>query len=360
MKKFISILVGGRSTEHDASLISYQGVLQDLQKRIDHGLKLTRVYYISREGQIYYHHQAPWPVTEVELKKGYLVSLGELIDTLRGEDIFHFNLLHGNEGEDGAWQGLAELSDLQGSFGSVFASAITMNKWAQSILATSVCTSRLRHPRMWRITEFDNDKTIERIITEINGDYCVVKPNRMGASHLTELYKGLTKKQLLNLYRELSYYDPEVLIQEYISGVEYTVGCIEQYGEVIALPVIEAKTSRQFLGHKEKHQKGRVKALIYHDDNDITAELKEISRELFRKFDLSVMCRFDYIVSESGVPYYLEANSIPGLMPGSAFPKMLEAVSLDLVDLIRFSIEAMERRAKREKVLCYNIEHSQK
>ncbi|SDY10720.1 hypothetical protein [Thermoactinomyces sp. DSM 45892] len=359
MNECISVLVGGRSTEHDASLLSYQGVLSDLQKRHDHHLTLTSVYYISREGQIYYQHQAPFPVDEEELKKGSLIRLGEFIDRLQDKDIFHLNLLHGNEGEDGAWQGLAEISNLRGTFGSVFASTITMNKWAQSILATS-CISRLQHPRMYRITEFDTEKTIERIISEISWDECVVKPNRMGASHLTELYKGLTKESLLSLYRKLSRYDPEVLVQEYIAGTEYTVGCIERYGEVITLPVIEAKTSRQFLGHMEKHQKGYIETHIHHVDSERTAELKEISQKLFRQFDLSVMCRFDFIVSGSGVPYYLEANSIPGLMSGSAFPKMLAAASLDLVDLIQWSIETTNPRVRREKVLCYNIEHSEK
>ena len=350
------MLLGGRSTEHDASLRSYLGVMRDVESQADGCLTCTAVYYVSRQGKAFIHRQPPWPRSEIDLKGSPAVPLTTLIAELAQDHGFVFNLLHGNEGEDGAWQGIAEVADLRGSFGSVFASAITMNKWAQSVLAATICGPRLRHPRMRRVIPSSTERDLERIVQEFDGYACVVKPNRMGASLLTERYDRLTIEQLRAIMAEVARFDPEILVQEYIAGTEYTCGCIERQGQIVALPLIQAVTQRQFLGHAEKHRKGMVEARMIREDTAITAELKQFSRQLFREFDLSTMCRFDYIVTDAGESYYLEANSIPGLMPGSAFPKMLAAAGFDCADLVRLSIEAAERRVQREKVLPYTID----
>ncbi len=351
----IRVLVGGRSTEHDASLHSYLHVLEDIELNTNRSIHCVAVYYISRQGQAYAYRSTPWPSSEGELCAGEGLSIGALIDELVEDKGFVFNLLHGNEGEDGAWQGIAEVANIRGSFGSVFAAALTMNKWAQSLLAVSAFESRLHYPEMWRISSTSSPQDIDQIIHNLNGRTCVVKPNRMGASLCAERYEYLTVEKLQALAAKIAPFDSEILVQEYIRGTEYTCGCIELNGRVNALPIIQAITDQQFLGHAEKHQKGLVQAHLILEDTPITMELKEISCKLFREFDLSAMCRFDYIVTDQGIPYFLEANSIPGLMRGSAFPKMLSAIGLDCVDLVRLCVEAEKGRLPRAKLLPYAI-----
>ena len=330
--------------------------MNDVERNTEQSLHCNGIYFISRQGEAYAHRSSPWPRTEEELASGELLSTGRLIDELAEDRGFVFNLLHGNEGEDGAWQGVAEVANIFGSFGSVFAAAITMNKWAQSLLAAIACGPRLRHPEMWRLGPFAMPEEMDRVLAQLGGRICVVKPNRMGASLLTECYESLTSAELRARVADIARFDTEVLVQEYIAGDEYTCGCIERDGQVVALPVIQAITERRFLGHAEKHRKGLVHAHLILEDTHTTAQLKAISCSLFREFGLSTVCRFDYIVTSEGEPYFLEANSIPGLMHGSAFPKMLAAVGLDCADIVRISVETALRQSRRCKVLPYSID----
>ena len=126
------VLVGGKSTEHDASLLSYQGLLLDIAGRNVDCIKL--IVFLDRHGRIVIHRGFAEPVPVEELAcGGEELSIGCLLDVLREAGLFIVNLLHGNEGEDGAWQGTAEVAGLFGSFGDVLSSAMGMDKWVQSL-----------------------------------------------------------------------------------------------------------------------------------------------------------------------------------------------------------------------------------
>lgn len=350
----VRILAGGRSTEHDASVHSCLQVLRDLEAGSGHGLRLTALYYLDRAGQPCVHRPPGWPRTPRELAQGRpLTRVGLLEELSRGGE-YIFNLLHGNEGEDGAWQGVAEVLDLPGSFGPVAAAALTMDKWAQSLVAVGACGGELRMPRTWRVDAPLRDGAVERIAAELAGLPAVVKPNRMGASHLARRLDPATGELLARAAEEIFVYDPQALVQEYVEGREYTCGCIERGGEVVALPVVEAVTADGFLGHDEKHRAGRVTPRLFLADDGETARVKEASRQLFAAFGLEGMCRFDFIARADGL-YFLEANSIPGLMGGSVFPRMLQAAGLDRADLIACCMDAYARRPAREKRLCYEV-----
>lgn len=141
-------------------------------------------------------------------------------------------------------------------------------------------------------------------------------------------------------------------------GREFTCGCIERSGTVDSLPVVEAITAGGFLGHVEKHRGAMVRPVLHTTDGSVTRVIKDVSVRLFRLFRLSTMCRFDYIVDPLGHIYYLEANSMPGLSDGSAFPRMLEAVGLNRADLLELAIESWARTYRRRKHLPYVIDHT--
>ncbi|PGW57453.1 D-alanine--D-alanine ligase family protein [Bacillus thuringiensis] len=351
------IFMGGRSTEHDASLLSYQGILKSHLNPLHTKIELMKVYYISRDGEVFLHDKSPFPLMEDELLQGEKLNVSKFIEMLCKDPTYQLNLLHGNEGEDGSWQGLADILDLNGSYESVFASSLTMNKWAQSILATSICQPELLIPRTWKVSESDDDTFLKQIIFELKGKECVIKPNKMGASHFTETYKDINLEKLKEIKENILKYDTHVIIQEFIKGIEYTVGCISVNNKLEILPIIEAKTKRNFLGHTEKHRKGHIDIRVIFDKKDLFDQLKRITEQLFIAFELSFMCRFDFIVDSSGSIYFLEGNSIPGLMSGSAFTKMLHESNFTFEDFLLFHIKSGENMEKIKKKLIYSIEH---
>jgi D-alanine-D-alanine ligase len=89
---------------------------------------LTVVVHIGRDGGARIFHDAPWPVDEADLLARQAVPTIDAVRYLADCGAFVFSLLHGTEGEDGCWQGVAEVLGLRGSFGPVIGSALGMDK----------------------------------------------------------------------------------------------------------------------------------------------------------------------------------------------------------------------------------------
>ncbi|MGH7070232.1 MAG: hypothetical protein ACREFO_09475 [Acetobacteraceae bacterium] len=350
----INILVGGRSTEHDTSVHSYTHVLNQVLADPTDRLAIAGVYYVNFEHGVHAHRQPPWPRSAAELAAPAAEPLLGVVAELTRSPSPVFSLLHGNEGEDGAWQGLAEVVGLRGSFGPVLASALAMNKFYMSVLATSLVSVRM--PRTSVLDAASTDADLGRAIDMLGSGACIVKPNSMGSSLLAGRYDSLAPATLRHLLQERLPYDPQLLVQEYIRGEEYTAGCLEMEGEVVVLPVVRAVTSDGFLGHAEKHRHGLVRAEVVSGQGEIAGRIGGISKDLFRRFGFVGMCRFDYLLGDDGELYFLEANTLPGLTNGSAYTRMLKAAGYGLVDLIKACISAARARPQRTKLLRYEVD----
>lgn len=356
----VILLVGGRSTEHDASLHGYDRLLADIQCVPDR-LALAGVVYVDRLGRCRIH---PWPflpVGEAALSTGPELSVHEGIAWLAAQDAFVFSLLHGNEGEDGAWQGVAEVTGLRGSFGAVLPSALGMDKRLQGIVAEALVPG-LRTPRTWHLPSDATPATrrswTDRVARELDGRPAVVKPNRMGASLLTTRVAVPTGAALREAVERVLPYDGQVLVQEYLSGREFTCGVVRRHGRTTALPVVEARTADGFLGHREKHEGDFVDAVLHTSDTDLTLRVQAASTRLFDEMSAFGFARLDFLAVDDRL-YFLEINTLPGLMHGSAFPMMLGAAGLRLADLVEFSAAEHARTPARLKRLPYRIEHGE-
>src|SRR6266498_1501524 len=133
----ITLLVGGRSTEHDASLHGYQHVLQQLSEHPGRVI-VDAVLYVDRDGLGHFFDQPPWPADEYDLQKRSAQPLVQAIARLLERNSFVFSLLHGNEGEDGGWQGVADVLGVRGSFGPTLASALGMDKYFQAMVVRTL------------------------------------------------------------------------------------------------------------------------------------------------------------------------------------------------------------------------------
>lgn len=335
MKK-ISIIYGGRSTEHDASIKSYENIVEQLDKN---RFSIENCVYIERDGTVLLNKRK--------------ISFGTLIDTMEKSDTFLINLLHGTEGEDGAWSGVADIRDIKGSFESVNTSSILMNKKQQEDIIKSTYKNVLKTPLTITCKYGDDMKKAINEIKTIKSEYVVVKPNNMGASHLTEKIKTTNIEAIEKLIANIHKYDEMALIQEYIQGDEYTCGVIRKNNDLLALEVIKVNTHEQFLGHKEKHNKGYTEVLFI--NNELTNTIKDMSKKLFNLFGVIGMCRFDFLVKNNTI-YYLEGNLIPGFSKGSAFPRMLKESNIDMNDFIEVLINSFSNKKKRIKYLKYDIE----
>ncbi|WP_158694412.1 ATP-grasp domain-containing protein [Streptomyces canus] len=350
MSTGVTLLVGGRSTEHDASLHGYHHVLHELLKESDR-VTIDSVFYISRSGVVHVFKNGPWPEDEAGLLKGSTLPLGSAVERLRESGSFVFSLLHGNEGEDGGWQGLAEVFEVRGNFGPTLASAVGMNKYLQASLATALLPA-LHTPRSVLVQ--GNAFDAQRILSKIGAGPVVVKPNRMGASLLTTCLHAPTEESLAAAVNAVAPYDTQILVQEFIRGREYSCSVYREEGKFVDLPVAEI-VSQGFFGHEEKHVKGRARIELCDEDATVTA-IRELSHSLFEATDVATFARFDYIVRDAEI-YFLEVNTLPGLMSGSIFPRALAASGRTIADLVLASVGDYDGRPSRNKIKEYEISH---
>jgi D-alanine-D-alanine ligase len=354
MSQPLLLLVGGRSTEHDASLHGYQELVRHLQVA-PHRFALHGVVYLPRDGGFRIFEAPPWPRMEAELAAGPAASPAQALELLRDSGCFVFSLLHGNEGEDGGWQGVAEVFDIPGNFGPVLPAALGMDKRLQGMVVSAL-VPELRIPRTWLVRVGSGSDHRERVLREAGAGPIVVKPNCMGASLLTSHLWQADPGELGQALEDIFPYDPEALVQEYIDGPELTCGVLRQEGNTIALPVLEAVTANGFLGHREKHRPGQVEVVVRAHDDPQARTVMAHSVRLFDELNLFGFARFDFRCRAADI-FFLEVNTLPGIMRGSAFPLMLEAGGRCLMDVVQACVEGFISRPARSKKLPYEIGH---
>lgn len=359
MKKKISFLFGGVSSEHNASLSSFDNVYSSLQANEPDKERYQNIYYIDRNGLVC------WNRCDFTKEPAFYVQSGEdheplanAMQMIRQNDEFIFSLLHGQMGEDGHFQGLARVMGIKGTFGSVLSCSLGMSKYhmAQFVSARYPQTELI--PTMV-ITENDLHSLPLKLRPYYNSEI-VVKPNSLGASLFTERFvvEPQTIDRIERLISNILRYDTMALVQQYICGKEYSCGCLEINQAVLVLPLVNIQTENNFFGHEEKHKQGKANEVIILDSEleANTHTVKEVAKDLFLNLFYENMCRFDFIVSSDNKVYFLEANPLPGLMKSSIFPKMLRTQNIEVYNLPDIFYENSMRRQCKETSIEYHID----
>jgi D-alanine-D-alanine ligase len=343
----VVFLVGGRSTEHDVSVHSYQSLLAAiLCNGAQRDAYVHGVVYIDHLGRWHGFDEPAWPATASELQAGREVGATELATMCRPRDVLAVSLLYGNEGEDGAWQGTAQVLDITGTFGGVLAAALSMDKFMMAAVVNSLLGDRIGTPRTWRIGPGD-DVDLSQIVSECAVTGCVIKPNSMGSSILTVRIRHPSMPAVLRAVEAIRPFDPNPLVQEYVRGQEYTCGCILGAGGWRVLPIARVSSEAGFLGHDEKYGTGLIGVDFMDPQSQVGQRLGAASLALCRMLDFFGIVRFDFIVDRAGCLVFLEANYLPGLTTSSIFPAMLRHANLELLDVFTAFDIAWHRRPVR-------------
>ncbi|MBN3833555.1 ATP-grasp domain-containing protein [Burkholderia sp. Ac-20344] len=329
----ISIVFGGKSAEHRASLESFRHVVGEIHQ--GESIEIDEIYYVDVEGRVTIRPFRPDCPLNDYMRSSEPVPYWEALGRMANAGTFVLNLLHGNFGEDGHVQGAAAITSVPGSFGPVLAASLAMSKYHMNQFVSST-HPEAKIPDTLLLHERDLSDAGPHITDRFSGTTVVVKPNSLGASLFTQRYLvdfeniASIKANLEQIFE----YDAHAIIQEYISGAEYSVGCIQNGESIDALPVVRIETDGAFFGHEQKHRIGKANEIVLTDESKIIRTLKNMSVDIFRSVGFRNMCRFDFIVSPDDSIFFLEANPIPGLMRNSIFPKMLAASDITLGEVI--------------------------
>lgn len=287
----VAVLMGGESAERDVSLKSGAAVFEAL---------------ISQKVNAH----------EIDVGHNILSVLSS------GGFDRAFIALHGRGGEDGTIQGALEVLKLPYTGSGVKASALAMDKLRTKYLWMG---QGLPTPGYCTLTD---DSDFDAVVEEY-GLPLMVKPAHEGSS--IGMAKVTEADQLKGAYENAAKYDSEVFVEQWITGKEYTVGILGDE----ALPAIRLETPNDFYDY---HAKYVADTTGYHIpcglDEAAEMELQELALKAFKGIGATGWGRVDILCDETGRPYLIELNTIPGLTDHSLVPMAAKAMGIGFEELM--------------------------
>jgi D-alanine-D-alanine ligase len=254
-----------------------------------------------------------------------------VVDRLTRERVtLAFIALHGRYGEDGTIQGLLEILGIPYTGSGVLASALGMDKL---VSRTLFAAAGLAVPRYLLITD--------PVAPSLPFAFpVVVKPNSEGSSVGVSLVARAA--DLAAAIAEAFRYDRRVLIETYIAGKEVQVGILGDR----ALGAIEIRSKTAFYDYAAKYTPGMSEHIFPATlPPDVMRRTLDAGLTAFRALRGAGYGRVDCLVDETGTPYVLEVNTLPGLTETSLLPDIARGVGLSFDDLVAAIVrEAQGRR----------------
>jgi D-alanine-D-alanine ligase len=310
MKKNIAIITGGDSSEIVISLKSAEQV----RSCLDHEKYNTYIVYIKN---------TDWHVN---------LDSGEQVDIDRHDFSFQYNghkvkfdyaffAMHGPPGENGILQAYFNLLDIPYNTSGVLALAVTFNKY---VCKTFLANSGIKTARTVLLKK--NEKLVPSEIISRTGLPCFVKPNCGGSSF------GVTRvndpadleKAVATALKE----DTEVLVEEYIKGIELTCGLVKLKNRELIFPVTEIVSKKEFFDYEAKYTAGMSDEITpARVSKEISEKCQSISSRIYSLLNCSGIVRIDFICRDEEL-FFLELNGIPGMTKESIVPRQIRAYGL--------------------------------
>ncbi|HTK81219.1 MAG TPA: D-alanine--D-alanine ligase family protein [Bacteroidota bacterium] len=362
----VGVIFGGRSAEHQVSLVSAASVINALDKKkyevIPIGISPSGKWLSSPDAverlksgknlaTMPVHTLLPDPEVRGLFKLGSRSRPQRPASSGRaGLDVI-FPVLHGTFGEDGTMQGLFELAGIPYVGAGVLGSSVGMDK----IITKQLCERAgiPVAPYIWFLTkEFRmwQKEIISRIEQQL-GYPCFVKPANTGSS--VGISKAHNRKELLSAVRLASEYDRKILVEKSVEQArEIEVSVLGNDDPEASLPG-EIISSNEFYDYDAKYVDGKSKAVIPAKlPKSVVSKIRKLAVRTFKTVECSGMGRVDFLVTKRSNKITMnEINTIPGFTSISMYPKMWEASGLSYPRLLDRLIElALERFKQRQKL----------
>ncbi|MDD2537233.1 MAG: D-alanine--D-alanine ligase [Candidatus Absconditabacteria bacterium] len=249
---------------------------------------------------------------------------------------FAYITIHGTPGEDGILQGYFEMIGVPYSGCNVSTSALTFNKFFCNQFLKSFGMNIAESIHLHQNEDYNAQEIIQKI-----GLPCFVKPNLGGSSF--GISKVKKEEEIENAIKNAFKESPEIIIEKAIIGTEVTCGCFKRKGEVIALPITEIVTHREFFDYTAKYQ-GEVEEITPARINiNLTKRIQELTREIYQLIGAEGIIRIDYIIQEENI-YILEINTTPGMTETSLIPQQIQTAGIKLGEVLEEIInEALKK-----------------
>lgn len=357
----LGLLFGGRSAEHEVSLISVKSILAALDRKKYEitliGIDKNGGWKLQEELNFLKNEEDPKQIQLLESKNQVVLIPKEkqkqIIHCLDNELKEHlcldviFPVLHGTYGEDGTMQGLLKLANIPFVGASVLGSAVAMDK---DVAKRLLRDANVPIAKFLTIHDFARQKCSFDFVVEQLGLPFFVKPANTGSS--IGVSKVKCEKEFQSAIDEAFLHDRKVLIEECILGREIECGVLGNDHPVASL-VGEVIPRHEFYSYEAKYldQEGAHFQIPVPLASETTAKVQELAILAFRVLCCEGMARVDFFLKENGEVLLNEVNTIPGFTGISMYPKLWEVSGLPYSKLLDCLIELAIERHKKESTL---------
>ena len=354
MKKLsVCILFGGISPEHEVSLRSAESVLNN----IDHNKYNVFPVGITKDGDWIYFGGKDYSMLPTGAWKNHPDNRRAAISPVRGQGLLTFEgdcvvreridvvfpVLHGENGEDGAMQGLLQMAGIPYVGPHVSASAVAMDKTLTKLVVDQAgVTQAAWHLVRRQDLEYHMDNILDALEKKFSYPM-FVKPAGTGSS--VGVSKAADREALRHALLAASVFDKKILVEEFIHGREVEVAVMGNENPVASV-CGEIDSGADFYDYDAKYITDTSVAYI---PARISAEAEEFVREAAVKVYSAIGCqglsRVDFFVTYEGERVvFNEINTLPGFTSISMYPKLFAASGIpysELIDeLIKLAVEA--------------------
>lgn len=369
----IALIYGGRSGEHEISLVSAASIARGIDKK-----NTLTLIGITKDGRWFLQNNAEYErickdkkasfkIEESEENKIFVVPGGKnnAFCTKNGSlniDVV-FPVLHGTYGEDGTIQGLLDMADIPYVGCSTMASAVTMDKEktkqilksAEIPIVPYICIKRCDLNNSQRY-----DEIFQRCIDEI-GFPLFIKPCCAGSSNGAN--KATTPKELSFYLMEAFTWDDKVLVEKSINARE--IECSVTGNSTTANPNNESEAVRAYIpgeinpthtfydfDAKYNDPNGAELLIPANISTDLIETIRTTAVRAYKALDCSGLSRVDFFIDrDTGSLYLNEINTLPGFTSISMFPKMCEKAGLEFPELVNLLLDEAILRYKAKASL---------
>ncbi|MEO6638244.1 MAG: D-alanine--D-alanine ligase [Ginsengibacter sp.] len=323
MKSTIAFVTGGYSGE---AVISYQSAIV-IEKSIDK--ERFDLYKIDITVDGWFYTLPHGDKIEVNSNDFSLLIEGESITfdaVLIG--------IHGTPGEDGKLQGYFDMLRIPYTSCDCATSALTFNKSYTVAVAAYGGMNVARSILLFQNTFTSPDELIKNLRFPV-----FVKPNNGGSS--IGMSKVNSASEELGIAIEKAFKeDNQVLVEEFIDGRELTIGVFKARGEIIALPITEIITKKEFFDYEAKYLGASDEITPADIDEDVAEKVRSEAIKAYLLFNCKGIVRIDFIYNKKDAkPYMLEINTVPGQSEASLVPQQVKAMGWSMMEFYTALLE---------------------
>ncbi|MCX6206116.1 MAG: D-alanine--D-alanine ligase [Bacteroidetes bacterium] len=241
--------------------------------------------------------------------------------------------IHGTPGEDGKLQGYFDMLHLPYTSCDAATSALTFNKRYTVAVASFAGINVAKSLHIFKHTPITSAAILEQLQLPV-----FVKPNNGGSS--LGISRVDVATDLDSAIDKAFHEDDQILIEEFISGREFTIGVFKAKGTITVLPITEIKTGNAFFDFEAKYLGKSEEITPAEITIEMQSQLTAAAKRVYEVMNCRGVVRIDFIYNESKAkPFMLEVNTVPGQSDASVIPQQVRAMGWKLTDFYTAIIE---------------------